>query len=88
MTHPADSRRIDRMDVLSIREASMKYNVPLKTLRNWVADGLVRVFERAKGPGLPTLIFESDVAALATHYKPGRGRWRRRDLQEAIRATG
>lgn len=84
MEHPPEARRIDGMGYLAMREAAAKYGLPLSTLRHWIQDGLVRVHTRPSKPGLPMLLFESDVAALAKHYTPGAGRGKRQRLKEQL----
>ncbi len=83
----APARTMAPVNSLSIREASEKYGIPKSTLSRWVNEGMVRVVQHAGTRGQPTLISEPDVAQLAPHYKPGRGRRERSILEEALAAS-
>ena len=60
---------------LSLREASVKYGVPIGTLSGWVSKGLIRKVREPERRGQPLLLVEADVAQVASAYRPGRGRW-------------
>ena len=58
--------------ILSLREASKRYQLPLGCLSRWVKADLIRVHTHPAGPGRPMLLFASDVAACKQAYEPGK----------------
>ena len=75
VTRPRPSARLHSVNGIGLREASAKYGIPHANLSRWVHAGLIRVLQRPEKRGQPMLVYEADVAELASQYQPGRSRW-------------
>lgn len=75
----ARARMLAPMEALSLNEAATKYGIPIALLSRCVAREIIPVLSKPEKRGQPLLVADADVAKLAAHYTPGRGR---RSLQK------
>lgn len=77
-----DARRFTDPAILELGPAAAIYEVPRRTLQEWIQRGLLTSMRKHEGAA--HLVYDREVARLAGHHQPGGGRASYRRLLERI----